>query len=175
MPNYRRLFVPGGTFFFTANLLDRRSALLTENIDALRRSYAYVQKGHPFETIAVCVLPDHLHCIWRLPSNDADYPSRWRLLKAHFSKQLPKTRDPRKGRRDGERGVWQRRFWEHMIRDERDLGRHVDYIHYNPVKHGLVDDPDDWAYSSWHDFKREYGRPIDVPPEEWNPLHLGEA
>lgn len=175
MPNYRRLFVPGGTFFFTVNLLDRSCDLLTENIAALRRSYGYVAQRHPFETIAVVILPDHLHCIWRLPEDDHDYPMRWRLLKSHFSKQLRREDDPRSGRRKGERGVWQRRFWEHTIRDDDDLSRHVDYIHFNPVKHGYVAGPDDWPYSTWREWKKEYGRPINVPPEDWRPLHLGEA
>jgi len=174
MPNYRRLFIPGGTFFFTVNLLDRSRDLLTENIAALRRSYAYVARRHPFETIAVVILPDHLHCIWRLPLEDHDYPTRLRLLKSHFSKQLPSVSDTRKGRRKGERGVWQRRFWEHLIRDDADLEKHLNYIHFNPVKHRYVADPDDWPYSTWREWKKAYGRPINVPPDDWRPAHLGE-
>ncbi|MEO1152066.1 MAG: transposase [Pseudomonadota bacterium] len=174
MPNYRRIFIPGGTYFFTINLLDRRQSLLTENIDALRTAYGYVQTHHRFETLAICILPDHLHCIWRLPPNDDDYPMRWRLLKSRFSKSLPRTTDSRAGRRKGERGIWQRRFWEHSIRDHEDLDRHIDYIHWNPVKHGLVDDPDDWPYSTYHEWKREFGRPINTPPEDWSPVHFGE-
>ena len=174
MPNYRRLFVPGGDYFFTVNLLDRRTKLLTENIDALRAAYSYVQNRHPFETLANCVLPDHLHCLWRLPVNDDDYSMRWRLLKSNFSKSLPCTTDPRKGRRKGERGIWQRRFWEHLIRDAEDLDQHMDYIHWNPVKHRLVSDPDAWPYSTWHDWKKEVGKPINIPPENWKPTHLGE-
>lgn len=134
MPNYRRLFVPGGTYFFAVNLLNRSQDLLTEHIEALRRSYAYVARRHPFETVAIVVLPDHLHCIWRLPPEDKDYPFRWRLLKSDFSKQLPQSGDARKGRRVAERGVWQRRYWEHSIRDDEDLERHANYIHFNPVK-----------------------------------------
>jgi len=131
-------------------------------------------KRHPFETIAICVLPDHLHCIWRLPPGDHDYPMRWRLIKSRFSKSLPRTHDPRAGRRKGERGIWQRRFWEHLIRDAEDFDRHVDYIHWNPVKHGLVAAPEDWPYSTFHDWTKEYGRPINVPPDDWKPVHLGE-
>lgn len=174
MPNYRRLLVPGGTFFFTVNLLDRRWKMLTGNIGVLRAACAYVGKRHPFETVAICVLPEHLHCIWRLPPEDHDYPLRWRLVKSRFSKSLPRETDPRAGRRKGERGTWQRRFWEHLIRDDEDLNAHVDYIHFNPVKHGLVSDPDDWPYSTWHEWKKEFGRAINTPPEDWNPIHLGE-
>jgi putative transposase len=174
MPNYRRLFASGGTYFFTVNLLDRRCALLTENIGALRAAYGHVARRHPFETIAICILPEHLHCIWRLPPEDHDYPLRWRLIKSHFSRALPRAADPGRGRRNGERGVWQRRFWEHLIRDDDDFDRHVDYIHFNPVRHGFVADPDDWPYSTWPEWKKEQGRPIDVPPEDWKPAHLGE-
>lgn len=174
MPNYRRLFVPGGEFFFTVNLLDRRQSLLTENIVALRKAYAYVAKRHPIETIAICILPDHLHCIWRLPPDDVDYPLRWRLLKSQFSKLFPRSIDSRQGRRKGERGIWQRRYWEHRIRDEEDLSRHIDYIHWNPVKHEYTDDPDNWPYSTWHEWKKEFGRPISIPPKDWKPAHLGE-
>ena len=174
MPNYRRLFVPGGTFFFTVNLQDRRAALLTENIGSLRAAYGAVTKLHPFETVAICVLPEHLHCVWRLPPDDPNYPLRWRLIKSRFSRTLPRERDSRAGRRKGERGIWQRRFWEHAIRDAEDLDRHVSYVHWNPVKHGLVDDLEDWPYSTYHEWKKEFGRPIDIPPEDWNPVHLGE-
>jgi putative transposase len=153
MPNYRRLFISGGTFFFTVNLLDRRTRLLTENIDALRAAYGLVARDHPFETVATCVLPEHLQLIWRLPPEDHDYSLRFRLIKSRFSKSLPRTRDPRDGRRTGERGIWQRRFWEHMIRDAEDLDRHVDDIHGNPLKHGLVAVRQDWPYSTCHEWK----------------------
>lgn len=174
MPNYRRRFAPGGDFFFTVNLLDRRQSLLTENIRALRAAYGYVQKRHPFETVAICILPDHLHCVWRMPPEDSDYPMRWRLLKSRFTKALSRSADSRKGRREGERGVWQRRFWEHCLRDADDLDRHVDYIHWNRVKHGLAHDPDDWPYSTYKVWKNEVGRPVSIPPEDWKPVHLGE-
>lgn len=174
MPNYRRLFIPGGTYFFTVNLFDRRTKLLTENIGALRAAYGLVARRHAFETVAICILPEHLHCIWRLPPDDHDYPTRWRLIKSRFSKALPCTTDTLGGRRKGERGVWQRRFWEHAIRDAQDLDAHVAYIHWNPVKHGLVAAPEDWRWSTYHEWKKEVGRPINVPPGYWNPLHLGE-
>ena len=174
MPNYRRVFIPGGTLFFTVNLLDRRKALLTEKIDLLRSAYRDAQTRHPFETVAICVLPEHLHCIWRLPPEDHDYPLRWRLIKSRFSRSLPRDRDPRAGRRKGERGIWQRRFWEHAIRDAEDLDAHVDYIHWNPVKHGVAAAPEDWPYSTYHQWKMEFGRPINIPPKDWMPAHLGE-
>ena len=174
MPNYRRLHIPGGDYFFTVNLLDRKTSLLTDKIHLLRTAYGYVQTHHPFDTIAICVLPEHLHCIWRLPTGDADYSMRWRLIKSQFSKSLPTSIDTRKGRRKGERGIWQRRFWEHSIRDDEDLDRHIDYIHWNPVKHGLANKPEDWPYSTYHEWKKEVGRAFNVPPEDWNPAHLGE-
>ena len=175
MPNYRRLLIPGGQYFFTVNLLDRRQELLTDNIDVMRNAYGNVQHRHPFETLAICILSEHLHCIWRLPPGDADYAGRWRMIKSQFTKSLPASVNTRDGRRKGERGIWQRRFWEHAIRNERDLDQHNDYIHWNPVKHGLVDDPDDWPYSTYHEWKKEYGRPVNIPPENWKPVHLGEA
>ena len=150
MPNYRRLYVPGGTYFFTVNLLDRRSRLLTDEIASLRAAYARVARTWPFETLAICVLPDHLHCVWTLPDGDADFSTRWRLIKLNFSKSLPKACDPAKGRRPAERGIWQRRFWEHAVRDADDLEACVTYVHWNPVKHGLVTEIADWPYSSWH-------------------------
>ncbi len=115
---------------------------MTDNVDALRTAYGDVAKRHPFETVAVCVLPEHLHCIWRLPPEDHEYSLRWRLIKSRFSKSPPRAGDARAGRRKGERGIWQRRFWEHAIRDADDLDAHVDYINWNPVKHGLVSAPD---------------------------------
>ena len=168
------MFVPGGTYFFTVNIIDRKSILLVKEIEALRSAYAYVANRQTFETIAICVLPDHLHCIWRLPPDDAHFATRWRLIKARFSKSLSHSHDARKGRRQGERGIWQRRFWEHHIRDADDLNRHVDYIHWNPVKHGYVKEPEDWPYSTYHKWKQEYGRPVNLASDEWNPLHLGE-
>lgn len=154
MPHYRRLFIPGGTYFFTATLEDRSQKLLTENIEALRAAYRYVLGRRPFETVAIVILPDHLHCVWTLPQGDQDFPTRWRLLKSQFTRRLPNAGT---GRRKGERGVWQRRYWEHAIRDDDDLEKHVNYIHGNPVKHGLVADQDDWPYSSWHEYRKTLG------------------
>ena len=153
MPKYRRSRIPGGTYFFTVNLQNRASRLQTANIDLLRQSYAAVQNEHPFETVAIVILPDHLHCIWKLLPGDADYSIRLRLLKDRFTKGLPEGRRKPIGRRTGERGVWQRRFWEHLIRDDDDLEKHINYVHANPVKHQHVTEIDDWPYSSWHRFR----------------------
>lgn len=150
MPNYRRMHVPGGTYFFTVNLLERRRRLLVERVDALRASFRATHAVRPFELLAIVVLPDHLHCVWRLPIGDADNANRWAQIKSGFSRRLP-IEEWRSDRRVAcrERGVWQRRYWEHLIRDEVDLRRHLDYIHYNPVKHGHVRRVADWPYSSF--------------------------
>ena len=156
MRTYTRAFTPGGPVFFTVNLADRSGTLLTDHIAALRASVKSVRDAHPFRIDAMVVLPEHLHAIWTLPPGDADYPTRWALIKAGFSRRLPKTEPIGASRRNkGERGIWQRRFWEHQIRDETDYARHVDYIHYNPVKHGYVKSPRDWAHSSFRRFVRE--------------------
>ncbi|MDC7787517.1 transposase [Rhodoplanes sp. TEM] len=148
---YRRAKLAGGTFFFTVALADRRSDLRILHIDRLRRIYSSVRERRPFETVAICVLPDHLHAIWSLPETDADFASRWMLIKTGFSRGLPAaaTRSTSKVARR-EKGLWQRRYWEHAIRDGDDLARHVDYIHFNPVKHGHVGRVRDWPYSSFH-------------------------
>ena len=149
MSQYRRVFVPGGTYFFTVTLADRQAQTLVEHINVLRASYARVQTQHPFRTLAICVLPDHLHALWRLPDGDRSYPLRWALIKRYFSSQLPAAEDRSASKLvKREKGIWQRRYWEHCIRDEADLAAHVEYIHNNPVKHALVQDPDDWPYSS---------------------------
>ena len=150
---YRRAFVAGGTYFFTVNLLERDKSLLTDHIDLLKTAFHRVKLSHPFYIDAIVVLPDHLHAIWTLPANDADFATRWRLIKSHFSRGLPCTERTNLSRlKKSERGIWQRRYWEHLIRDDLDYQRHVDYIHYNPVKHGYVDKAFDWPYSSIHRF-----------------------
>jgi putative transposase len=150
MPQYIRSFVPGGTFFFTVTLLERRRKLLTENIENLREVFKAARRRRPFTIEAIVILPDHLHCIWTLPSGDADFSTRWHDIKARFAAQIA-TGERLTSRRlkKGERGIWQRRFWEHVIRDEGDYERHVDYLHYNPVKHGHVTRVADWPYSSF--------------------------
>jgi len=153
MSNYRRVWVPGGTYFFTVNLLDRRQSLLVDHVANLRRAFAAVR---PFAAIAAAVMPDHLHCIWRLPTADADNAMRWRHIKTLFSQSLP-LNEVRSASRAGrsERGIWQRRYWEQLLRDERDLQAHVDYIHFNPVKHGYVTRAANWPHSSFHRYVRE--------------------
>ena len=119
MANYRRNFIEGGSFFFTVNLADRRSHLLVERIYLLRQSFRYTQSRHPFTIDAVVVLPDHLHAIWTLPSGDADYAVRWRLIKSTFSRGVERVEERSESRRlKRERGIWQRRYWEHTLRDE---------------------------------------------------------
>ena len=151
MPNYRRVFVSGGCWFFTVNLLDRSSCLLVERIDALREAVLETRRRHPFKIDAMVVLPDHIHAVWTLPEGDSNFPVRWRLIKIGFSKSLPKgERLTQTQRARGERGIWQRRYWEHLIRDEQDFAHHIDYCWLNPVKHGLVTHVEDWPYSSFH-------------------------
>jgi putative transposase len=151
MPRYRRAEIKGGAFFFTLALADRSSNLLVQEIDRLRRSYKKMQERLPFETVAICILPDHLHALWQLPEGDADFASRWSFLKSGFSRGLPAATSRSKSKTaKREKGIWQRRYWEHSIRDEADLERHVDYIHYNPVKHRLVKRVSDWPHSSFH-------------------------
>ena len=151
MSRYRRVRIEGGWFFFTVTLADRSSDLLVRHIERLRSAYAAALGRDSFETIAICVLPDHMHAIWALPPDDADFSRRWSLIKHDFSCSLPADLDRSRsklGKR--EKGIWQRRFWEHAIRDDTDLARHVDYIHFNPVKHGLVTRACDWPHSSFH-------------------------
>jgi putative transposase len=151
MSNYRRNFIAGGSFFFTVNLNDRRSSLLVEKIDLLRQAFRNVKNKLPYDIAAMVVLPDHLHCIWTLPPDDSDYPIRWKMIKALFSRGLPKIEIRSQGRQSkGERGIWQRRYWEHTLRDENDWQRHVDYIHYNPVKHGHIARVAEWPFSTFH-------------------------
>jgi putative transposase len=163
MPNYRRAFVPGGCWFFTVNLLDRRSRLLVEHIDALRTAVQETQQHFPFRIDAMVVLPDHLHAVWTLPDGDCDFPVRWRLIKVRFSKSIPKGEplsETRQAR--GERGIWQRRYWEHLVRDERDYLHHIHYCWFNPVKHGLVANVEDWPFSSFHRDTREEPGAVDL-------------
>lgn len=164
MPNYRRAWRQGGTYFFTVNLLQRHNNdLLIRHIDTLREAVRSVRHRHPFQIHGWVVLPDHLHCIIELPVNDSDFATRWRLIKLEFSKSIPKTeRRSRVRIRRGERGIWQRRYWEHLIRDEADYQAHMDYLHFNPVKHQYVTRVADWPYSTFHRLVEE-----DVYPVDW--------
>jgi putative transposase len=163
MTDYRRNFLAGGSFFFTVNLAERRLRLLTDHIDTLRTAFRETRRRHPFMMAAIVVLPDHLHAIWTLPAGDADFSTRWRLIKSAFSRNLPaRERISLSRAARGERGIWQRRYWEHTIRDENDFARHVDYIHINPVKHRLVARVADWPYSSFHRMVK-----LGVYPGDW--------
>ncbi len=150
MSNYRRHYVPGGTWFFTVNLRDRQSDLLTCHIDLFRKAVSEVQRKKGFEILAWVILPEHMHCIWRLPENDSDYSGRWREIKKAFTKSV------------GLQNVWQPRFWEHTIRDEDDLRHHTDYIYINPVKHGWVKHVQEWQYSTFHRDVR-----VGLYPRDW--------
>lgn len=149
--NYRRADVEGGCYFFTLNLADRKKTLLTDEIDSLRSIINQVKSKHPFMLDAMVIMPDHLHALMTLPKDDKDYPTRWMLIKAGFSRAIPKTENISPSRhKKGERGIWQRRYWEHLIRSNDDYEKHVNYIHYNPVKHGYVSRAADWPYSTIH-------------------------
>ena len=140
--HYRRFYSAGGCYFFTVVAAGRRPIFSApEAVAALRCAFTRVRMKHPFDIDAAVVLPDHLHCIWTLPAGDADFSTRWRLSKSQFSRHS-----------EIRRPVWQPRFWEHHIRSEQDLARHIDYIHYNPVKHGYAARPADWPCSSFARF-----------------------
>ena len=147
MVPYRRDFVPGGTWFFTVILADRRDCLLTDRIDALGAAFRQCRALHPFATIAIAVMPEHLHCVWTLPDGDAGHATRWSLIKRAFTRKQYREgpTDPRAANR-----IWQPRFRETTIRDDTDLRRHVDYVHHNPVKHGYASRAADWPHSSFH-------------------------
>ncbi|MEW5838857.1 MAG: transposase [Pseudomonadota bacterium] len=148
---YRRANVTGGTYFFTVNLAERGRHLLVDHVDILRASVQAVKRRHPFHIDAFVVMPDHLHAVWTLPVDDADFATRWMLVKAGFSRHIAHGERRTASRMaKGERGIWQRRYWEHLIRDDRDYQRHVDYVHHNPVKHGFALRAADWPYSSIH-------------------------
>jgi putative transposase len=151
MRTYRRVWSAGGTYFFTLVLAERRgNDLLVRHVDALREALRLTKRDWPFAIDGICILPDHLHCIWTLPDGDADFATRWSLVKQRFSRAVPVGESVSTSRRrKGERGVWQRRYWEHLVRDENDYRRHMDYIHYNPVKHGYVQRVSEWPYSSF--------------------------
>ena len=150
MPNYRRIKIKGGCFFFTVCLADRRATTLVDHVEDLKAAWHWTRERKPFVSPAWVILPDHIHCIWKLPPDDDDYTIRWRMLKSHFTKALVKSGRDEYGKRHGERQIWQRRFWEHAIRDERDLKNHYAYIRGNPVRHKLVKTIEDWPHSSFY-------------------------
>lgn len=146
MSEYRRFYQPGAYYFFTQVTYQRKLIFNDqENIKNIKISINKIKNKFPFSLNALVIMPDHLHCIWKLPENDHDFSTRWRLIKRHFSTTINSLVNNR-----NEKEIWQRRFWEHAIRDGRDFQQHMDYIHYNPVKHGLVKSPKDWVHSSFH-------------------------
>jgi putative transposase len=161
MVRYRRNFLAGGTYFFTVTLADRRSSVLTDHIDALRAAFRVTRRERPFAIDAIVVLPDHLHAVMTLPTDDADFSGRWRRIKSCLTSDVVASgiRIARDRRR--EFSLWHKRFWEHTIRDDHDFARHVDYIHYNPIKHGFVNRVRDWPFSSFHQFVRRGDLPKD--------------
>ncbi|MDC7789638.1 transposase [Rhodoplanes sp. TEM] len=161
MVRHRWNFVQGGTYFFTMTLADRRSRMLVDHVDALRAAFREVRARHPFAVDAIVVLPDHLHAVMTLPAGDADFSTLWALIKRRFTDVVAAAGVPVACHRNGEPALWQRRCWEHTIRDDRDHERHVDYVHFNPVKHGLVGRVYDWPWSSFHRFVRLGELPID--------------
>jgi len=156
MSQYRRLHIPGGTYFFTVATAMRGGSLLTDHVDLLRQAYRATVSELPVTCDAIVILPDHLHAVWTLPPGDSAYPERWRRIKARFTHALGR-RYPRSASKQAKReaGIWQRRYWEHMIRDDEDYRRHVEYCWANPVRHGLVAAPTDWPLSSIHRDQRE--------------------
>ncbi|BCG64069.1 MAG: transposase, IS200/IS605 family [Methyloprofundus sp.] len=152
MTQYRRIYTSGASWFFTVNLKHRQNnRLLVEQVDLLREAFLYVKQRKSYTINAVVIMPDHLHCIWTLPEGDTDYSGRWSLLKGYFSRGIPKGEPIGKsGIKRRERGIWQRRFWAHLLTDQGDFNIHFDYIHWNPVKHGWVEFVQDWSYSSFH-------------------------
>ncbi|MES1191361.1 MAG: transposase [Steroidobacter sp.] len=174
MRTYKRAWIPGGCYFFTVNLAERHNnTLLIDHIDSFREVFRHVQVRHPFKTDAIVVLPDHLHCIWTLPPGDNRFDMRWYLIKSRFSHLIKRNERVSSSRlRKGERGIWQRRYWEHAIRDEQDWRNHVDYIHYNPVKHGHVMRARDWPHSSFHKYMNKGMYPYDWVSTESGELDL---
>ncbi|MBF6650277.1 transposase [Methylobacter sp. BlB1] len=161
---YKRVRLTGAQYFFTVNLAERQgNDQLIRHVDHLRTAFRQTRDDHPFNIDAIVILPEHLHCIWPLPPGDDDYPTRWRLIKTRFSMRLTADEAISASRkRKGERGIWQRRYWEHYIRNERDFHHHLDYIHYNPVKHGYVQAAKDWPYSSFQQWIKR-----GMYPENW--------
>jgi putative transposase len=168
MPEYRRFLLAGGTFFFTLVTYDRKPIFINPLVrDLLREIWKKVVQKHPFQTEAICLLPDHIHCIWTLPQDNAKFSLRWSEIKRQFTYRYlneikPILEKSASRVKRGEASLWQRRFWEHTIRDEVDLNNHINYIHYNPVKHGLVSNVKDWEFSSFHKYVK-----LGMYTEDW--------
>jgi putative transposase len=165
---YRRARTKGGTFFFTVVVFKRGKIFCNkEDVSILREAFKHVSIERPFEVDAAVILPDHIHTVWTLPDGDSDFSTRWRLIKhlisiRYMQNKVGRLKPPAvdysaDGGADkkSKQKIWQQRFWEHQIRDDRDFAAHVDYIHYNPVKHGYVKSPRDWKYSSFHRYVKK--------------------
>lgn len=175
MVRYRRNFVPGGTYFFTVTLADRTSSALIHHLGALRTAFRIARRERPFTIEAIVILPEHLHTVWTLPPDDADFSGRWRRIKAYFTHRLAAVGVQVKRHRNGEYAFWQQRFWEHTIRNAIDFERHVDYVHFNPVKHKLATRAREWPYSSFHAYVRRGLKPADWAGEVEEPtMDFGE-
>jgi len=163
---YRRSQTPGGSYFFTVVTYRRRKFLCEpDNVELLRTAFRTVKSIHPFTIDAFVLLPEHLHCIWTLPADDKNYSMRWNAIKNYFTRhcsdryRLPASPSQKRKRAQT---IWQPRYWEHQIRDDLDFEKHCDYVHWNPVKHGLVASPKDWPYSSFHRFVN-----LGIYPPNW--------
>jgi len=162
MVRYRRNWLHGGTYFFTLTLEDRRSTVLVDHVGTLRAAFRVTRHERPFTIDAIVILPDHLHAIFTLPQDDADFAGRWRRIKGHFSTALLAEGTAIRRHANDELALWQRRYWEHTIRNDDDFARHVDYIHFNPVKHKVVTRVQDWPHSSFHLYVRQ-----GLLPQDW--------
>ncbi|MDG9923307.1 MULTISPECIES: transposase [unclassified Pseudomonas] len=179
MPYYRRAIVPGGTYFFTVVTYGRQAILTKDDVrEALREAIDLVRGRQPFRIDGWVLLPDHMHTIWTLPEGDADFSDRWRLIKRHVAAACPSYHRPEllSGRRraKNQSSLWQNRFWEHLIRDEADLRSHLDYLHGNPLKHGLVQRVADWPWSSFHRYVRRGTYPADWGGSKGSDIPGGE-
>jgi len=173
----------GGSAYYFTVVTYHRTPILTgygaRNI--LHHAWKIISERYPFTTVAICLLPDHIHTIWMLPESDNNYSVRWKEIKRQFTQRYLAEVGPGESRslsrqKRGEAAIWQRRFWEHVISDDEDLGRHVDYIHFNPVKHGLVKKAKDWQWSSFHRYVQEgyYDADWGKASEYWGESKFGE-
>ena len=158
MSDYLRWTQAGGTYFFTVKTCNQRPLFNDSHLrEFLHQAIEDTRNQKPFEVLALVLLSDHLHCIWKMPDSDDDFSTRWSMIKRKFTQRYMTSgrkvsRISESQQREGRRGVWQRRFWEHAIRDDRDYAAHIDYVHFTPVKHGLVNHVADWPYSTFHRF-----------------------
>ena len=185
MPNYRRYYVPGGTYFFTCVTFERRPLLTTSLArECLRKAIGTVQNTYPFEIVAIVLLPDHWHTVWSLPAGDERYPLRWRRIKEEFTKAWldrggTELRQSVSRQRHRQRGVWHKRYWEHLIESEDELKRCCDYVHWNPRKHNLVASVQEWRWSSFRRFvgagEYEIGWGATDPTPDWDAPEMGDV